>query len=259
MARKTVRILISAVLYIFLIWFILPVGFGVLNPGNILGIILCGILLIKFSFPKIYSMINCFLSGNKITKVLWNTGKVCFSLFCIYAVIISGLMIFAVNAPVNEESTAVVLGAQVKYGRPSVLLQQRINAAYNYLNENKNAKAVVTGGQGSDETISEGQCMYDTLVGMGIDKDRILIEDKAENTQQNIKYSYDIIEKENLNKSLAIVTDSYHQLRARLIANKQNINSDIGAINTENTFIGYITYPTYFVREWIAIPVELLK
>ncbi|MDD6848387.1 MAG: YdcF family protein [Oscillospiraceae bacterium] len=204
-------------------------------------------------------MINCFLSGNKITKVLLNTGKVCFSLFCIYAVIISGLMIFAVNAPVNEESTAVVLGAQVKYGRPSVLLQQRINAAYNYLNENKNAKAVVTGGQGSDETISEGQCMYDTLVGMGIYKDRIFIEDKAENTQQNIKYSYDIIEKENLNKSLAIVTDSYHQLRARLIANKQNINSDIGAINTENTFIGYITYPTYFVREWIAIPVELLK
>ena len=168
-------------------------------------------------------------------------------------------MIFAVNAPVNEESTAVVLGAQVKYGRPSVLLQQRINAAYNYLNENKNAKAVVTGGQGSDETISEGQCMYDTLVGMGIDKDRIFIEDKAENTQQNIKYSYDIIEKEDLNKNLAIVTDSYHQLRARLIANKQNINSDIGAINTENTFIGYITYPTYFVREWIAIPVELLK
>ena len=64
-----------------------------------------------------------------------------------------------------------------------------------YLNENKNAKAVVTGGQGSDEAISEGQCMYDTLVGMGIDKDRIFIEDKAENTQQNIKYSYDIIEK----------------------------------------------------------------
>lgn len=259
MVRKTARIVISSVLYIFLIWFILPVGFGVLNPGNILGVILCVLLLVKFSFPKIYCMINRFFTENKITKVLWDTGKICFSLFCIYAVIISGLMIFACNAPVNKSSTAVVLGAQVKNGRPSVLLQQRINAAYDYLNKNKNANAVVTGGQGSDEALSEGQCMYDALVYMGIDKRSIYIEDKAENTQQNIKYSYEIIEKENLNKNLAIVTDSYHQLRARLIANKQNIHSDIGAINTENTFIGYITYPTYFVREWIAIPVELLK
>lgn len=259
MIRKILRIVISVLSCIFLIWFILPVGYGIVNPGNILGVILCGILLFKFAFPNKYCLFDKLMKNNKITKALWSTGKICFTLFCIYAVTISSLMVFASLAPIKENSTAIVLGAQVKYGRPSVLLQQRINAAFDYLNENKNAKAVVTGGQGSDEALSEGQCMYDTLVDMGIDKESIFIEEKAENTQENIKYSYDIIEKENLNKSLAIVTDSYHQLRARLIANKQNINSDIGAINTENTFIGYITYPTYFVREWIAIPVELLK
>ncbi len=46
---------------------------------------------------------------------------------------------------------------------PSLMLSKRLEAAYEYLNENKNAVCIVSGGKGSNEEISEAQCMYNYL------------------------------------------------------------------------------------------------
>lgn len=244
---------------IFLLWFIAPVFYRVINPGNILGIAICLILIFRFGFYKKYFKLKARLCSNTAVKVLWRAVQVCCIIFAVYAAAISGLMIYCSSIPPVENSTAVVLGAQVRNGKASTPLMQRINAGVKYLNENEDASAVVTGGQGDDEAMSEAECMLENMTGDGIDESRIYVEDKAENTEQNIKYSYEIIKENDLNKNLAVVTDSYHQLRARLIAKKQGINTQIGAINTINNMIGLLNYPTFFVREWIAIPVELLK
>ena len=55
---------------------------------------------------------------------------------------------------------------------PSRVLQYRLDAAYDYLVENPDTKVIVSGGQGSDEMISEAQGMYDYLAGRGIDHQR---------------------------------------------------------------------------------------
>lgn len=183
----------------------------------------------------------------------------CMAVFVVYATTVSALMAYAALSPAPTGATAVVLGAQVKPWGPSVNLQQRINAAEKYLRSNPNSKAVLSGGKGDDEPISEAECMYEVLTEYGIDTDRLYKEDKSKNTQQNIENSFKIIEGAELDESLAIVTDSFHQLRARLIVRKQGISTPIGAVNAHNGMVGFINYPTYFVREWIAIPVELLK
>ena len=87
----------------------------------------------------------------------------------------------------------------------------------------------------------------------------VFIEDKAANTDQNIRYSLIIIEDNALERDLTVVTDSYHQLRARIIAGKNAKGIKVGAVNTRNGMIGLAAYPGYFVREWIAIPVEIIK
>ena len=258
--KKFGRIILCIVSIIFLIWFTLPIRYNVINPGNILGILLCLYLIIWTAFNKKYKELKKRLCEIKTVKTLWRVFNVCATVFVAYAVIISSLMIFtAFSATPEANSTAIVLGAQVKPWGPSVHLQQRIDAAEKYLRENPKANAVVTGGKGADEPISEAQSMYENLTADGIDGARIFKEDKATNTKENLSFSYKIIKEEKLNENHAIVTDSFHQLRARIIAKKMGINLKIGSVNTVNGMIGIVNYPTYFVREWIAIPVEIIK
>ena len=164
-------------------------------------------------------------------------------------------MIYCACKSPAENATAVVLGAQVKPWGPSAVLSGRISGAKRYLENNPESVAVLSGGQGEDEHISEAQCMYETLTDKGIESDRLYLEDNSTNTTENIKYSMQVIEENNLNSEIAIATDSYHQLRAQIIARQQGVEGDVGAINSDTSFV-YI--PTFAVREWFALPYQVL-
>ncbi|WP_337402925.1 YdcF family protein [Suilimivivens sp.] len=112
----------------------------------------------------------------------------------------------------------IVLGAQMKPDGPSRVLQYRLDAAYDYLVENPDTKVIVSGGQGSDEMISEAQGMYDYLAGRGIEKERIIREDRSVNTVQNLKYSAEFLDREQ--DSVCIVSNNFHMFRARRLAEK---------------------------------------
>ncbi len=120
----------------------------------------------------------------------------------------------------------IVLGAQMKEHGPSRVLQMRLDTAYDYLVENPDTKAIVSGGQGSDEHISEAQGMYDYLVGRGIAPERIIREDQSRNTSQNINYSSAFLDKEK--DSVGIVTNNFHIFRATHIAKKSGYKQVCG-------------------------------
>ena len=64
----------------------------------------------------------------------------------------------------QQLSYIIVLGAQMKQSGPSVVLEKRLCQAYTYLTENPETLCVLSGGQGSNEPVSEAQGMYDALV-----------------------------------------------------------------------------------------------
>ena len=76
----------------------------------------------------------------------------------------------------------VVLGSRVRQDGPSLTLQSRIRAAYQYLSQHPDVICIVSGGQGSDEPMSEAQAMFDELTKMGIDPERIRMEDRSTST-----------------------------------------------------------------------------
>ena len=122
----------------------------------------------------------------------------------------------------EKSDVAIVLGCVVNGDKPGIFLKGRINAAYKYLNENPNAIAVLSGGQGNGENISEAKCMFNCLTEMGIDKSRLLIEDKSTSTRENFKYSKEIIEKNGIkSKKITIITNDFHECMASEFA-KQN-------------------------------------
>ncbi len=257
---KTVfRIIISIISIVFLIWFILPtLMFRVINPGNILGILICACLIFRFAFKNAYIRLKERFYSKKVSRIVFKTILACWAIFGIYAAVISGIMCTSMfsYAPEGVNPTVIVLGAQVKPWGPSSVLWNRINAAQKYLDENKNVNAVLSGGKGADEPVSEAQSIHNNLKK---GDDVFYLEDESTDTRENIRFSKRIINNNNLNKNIAIVTDSYHQFRAGMIARKEGFKGEIYAVNAIQDSVGLICYPTFFVREWIAIPAEIFN
>ena len=128
------------------------------------------------------------------------------------------------------------------------MLKRRLDAAYGYLSEHDSVCAVVSGGQGSDESISEAQCMKDYLVARGIAPERIFMEDRSVNTEENLRFSKAVISENGLPGRITLVTDNFHQYRAELIAESNGIE----AYNISGKTSWYLL-PTYGVREWFGI------
>jgi len=151
--------------------------------------------------------------------------------------------------PEGEPATVVVLGCLVRENGPSLMLRRRMETALEYLRENPEAQAVVSGGQGENEPVSEADAMAEYLIANGIEADRIYKEDRSTNTQQNLSFSAEVIRREGLPERLVIVTDSYHQLRARAYAKAQGFTEVYGCSGKSPW--GLI--PCYTVREMPAI------
>ena len=256
---KAVNISVAVIALIFLLWFIAPVFYGIRNVGSVLGALVCIAVIFRFGFDGVYQSVKLRLCEHTATTILLRIVQTGAVLFVIYAVVVSGFMLYAMNVKPQQNSTAVVLGAQVKPWGPSTMLRQRINAARDYLAANPDSDAVLTGGKGDDEIMSEAQCMYENLIEAGIESDRLYREDQATDTDQNIRYSLQIIKDNGLNPDITVVTDSYHQLRARIITAKNDPSVKVSACNTHQNHIGLAAYPSFFVREWMAVPVEILK
>lgn len=129
------------------------------------------------------------------------------------------------GTPDAEAEYLVVLGAKVRDDGPSVSLWDRINAAADYLKAHEDTIAIVSGGQGEDEPITEAQCMHDELVKLGIDESRIWMEDKATSTDENMRFSLDLIEEKTGTRpeKLAILSSEYHLYRSSLMTKKLGI------------------------------------
>ena len=122
--------------------------------------------------------------------------------------------------PKEKVEYMVVLGAKVNRNGPSVSLWDRICGAYEYMEEHPDVIAVVSGGQGTDEPITEAECMYRELVMLGIDPKRIWIEDEATSTWENINFTLNMIEEKTGRRpeKLGVLSSEYHLFRASLFA-----------------------------------------
>lgn len=128
--------------------------------------------------------------------------------------------------PREHVDYVVVLGAKVRVTGPSASLWDRIHGAYDYLAEHPDAIAIVSGGQGVDEPMPEGEAMFDELVFLGIDPKRVWIEDSATSTWENITFALDLIEEKTGTRpdKLGVVSSEYHLFRASLLAREAGVD-----------------------------------
>lgn len=119
----------------------------------------------------------------------------------------------------GDPQIMVILGCQVKSWGPSILLQDRLDKALDYLEEHPDMTVVVSGGQGPDEHVTEAQAMYDYLVVHGVNGEQILLEEESHNTVQNLKYTRELLESEgyDLTADIVVVSNGFHLTRVQML------------------------------------------
>lgn len=156
------------------------------------------------------------------------------------------------TAPANMDYL-IVLGARVEQNGPSPALTRRINAAMEYLEDSPDTIIIASGGQGSDEPMSEALCIRNELIRRGISPDRILLEDQSTDTYDNIAFSKQLIE--NPAASTGILTNNFHVYRAEKLARSSGLENACGIAAR---YTGWTLFH-YMVREAVCITVELLR
>lgn len=148
-----------------------------------------------------------------------------------------------------EADYIIVLGAPVGEGNPTDLLRVRLEAALKYLELHPETVCIVSGGITSAAQISEAEYMYTWLTENGISGERIIKEEKAQDTYQNIKFSYEILLELDRDASVAVITGDYHVLRAKLMAKLQGYDPCMIGAETE----GLLVKVNFYVREVFAL------
>jgi uncharacterized SAM-binding protein YcdF (DUF218 family) len=174
------------------------------------------------------------------------------SAFLIVA-IISGFMVGAAVRPAPQNATLILLGCQVRGETPSMMLTRRMEAALIWLEENQDAVGVLSGGQGPGEWITEAECMRRWLTARGIPEERLFMEERSTSTFENIRFSKEVIEANDLPRTVAIATDGFHQLRAQTFAEREGLETGAVLARTPVSVL-----PFYWFREVVAIAIQVV-
>ena len=212
-----------------------------------------------------FSIVLCFCGAGLLvlfwllllrpTPLTRNICKIlCFLLLigCIAAGITLGFVVSAAHPA--EEPTCdylIVLGAGVNGTVPSLTLQDRINAAYDFLSVHPNTVAVLSGGQGPRENITEAACMYRELTQMGIDSSRLLLEEKSTSTMENLTFSMNVLEDITgiRPEKVGILSSEYHIFRAKCFA--KDLGLEPVGIPAKTSWFSLRT--NYYLREIAAV------
>lgn len=185
------------------------------------------------------------------TKLLWLLRAFVLTLLTVFLVM-EGVILFSgfTSAPEGLDYI-VVLGARVNGREPSGALRNRIQRAREYLEANPDTIAVLSGGQGSDEEISEAQCMYSVLTSAGVDPTRLILEDKSTDTSENLIFSRKLIPED---AHVGLVTNNFHIFRSLALARGLGWNVEGVPVATS-----WISLPHYLMREFIGVAYDGLR
>ena len=252
MKKRILRIALTAIGVLGLIWFLTPFAVGrIMNLGNGTGAVIMALIMAYGAFmPKINQAIKK-LSAQKVGKVILTGILIIAVAIVLLAGVETAFMIKAATAKPSENATVVVLGCRAYGSRPSIMLASRLDAAYEYLTKHPDAICIVSGGQGPDESMPEAECMYLYLTEKGIAPERIYQENRSTSTRENLLFSQEIIEAEGLNPEIAIVTNEYHEYRAGMVADA--LEMEYSAVPARTPLW---LFPTYYIRELYGIIYE---
>ncbi len=217
------------------------------NLGVILPMMLGAPILIYGLF---FERLNA-LCATGFFNVLRSCAIICYIIFILLFIVCLVLMLTAPRLDSDERVDAlIVLGAAVHGDTMSLTLQNRVDAAIDYMQVHKDTVCVVSGGQGSGENLPEAVAMSEYMYEQGIDRDRVFVEATATSTEENFEFSKLILDEQfTSDYSIAFVTTDFHVYRAGLFAHSVGYTDAHGISSTSAWWM----WPNFYLREFAAI------
>lgn len=148
------------------------------------------------------------------------------------------------------EDAVIVLGAGIRGDRVTVPLAYRLNSAVEYHKKNPDALIVVTGGQGYQETITEAEAMEKYLLRKGVNPDKIIKEEKATSTNENMRFSKEILDEYFENDySVVVITNNFHIYRGVQIAKIEGFEN----VYRKHAGLKWYNMAPCYLRESLAV------
>lgn len=107
---------------------------------------------------------------------------------------------------------------------------------------------ITSGGQGPDEDLPESHAMATYLIDRGVPAEHLQREDRSRTTEENMRYSKELMETGKPGYRCVIVTNNYHALRAALLARLTGVNGQVAGSPTAAYF-----WPSATIREFAAV------
>ncbi len=150
--------------------------------------------------------------------------------FALLSVLVLGYLFYVAREierqSVTDEARAadviVVMGAAEYRGRPSQVLQGRLNHALLLYLKGLAPYILTTGGAGGDPDFTEGEVGRAYLTKHGIRSEAIVIENEGATTAQSLEYAAETMHRMNLH-SCIVVSDGYHIYRVKRILQAHGI------------------------------------
>lgn len=172
-------------------------------------------------------------------------------LVCAEAVLVGFLALYGGCDNVTyDEDAVVVLGAGVRGDRVTVPLARRLDTAVEYYKKNPDALIVVTGGQGYQESVTEAYAMEKYLLEHGIPEEKIIKEEKATSTNENMRFSKEILDgcfEEDY--SVTVITNEFHIYRGVTIAKNEGFEN----VTHKGAPIKWYNVMPCYLRESLAV------
>lgn len=176
-------------------------------------------------------------------------GAVSFAAFAVCSVVYSS------SRRTTTPDVLVVLGSRLICGEVPPLLRSRLDkalATYRSVPQGYPRPVIVpSGGQGADESRPEGEAMAEYLIAHGAAPGDVHPETRSTTTRENLVFSAEVARTAGRTGSTLVVTNSYHVLRAAILARSTGSDAQVVGSRTAAYYV-----PSAFLREYVAIMVE---
>ncbi len=198
------------------------------------GILTIGIFLLIFANFTLGNLLTFILGAffmiwgifEERIKELTEKGVLKYVKYAFLTLLCAGLLLVSFIAAYGssdnatyKEDAVIVLGAAVRGEQVTLPLQYRLDKAVAYHEKNPDALIIVTGGKGLQEDVTEAYAMEKYLISKGVAKDKIIKEEMATSTEENMAFSKEIADRLfEEDYSVLVITNRFHILRSVTMA-----------------------------------------
>jgi uncharacterized SAM-binding protein YcdF (DUF218 family) len=143
----------------------------------------------------------------------------------------------------------IVLGAAQYNGRPTDVFKARLDHAADLWHEKVAPLVVVTGGKQPGDQFTEAGSGANYLHGLGVPDAQILRETTSRNSWESLAASSRFLKQRGITR-VVLVSDPFHSLRIRLIADELGLDAVTSPTRTS---------PITGVDEWLRFATEALR